>query len=104
MMLLVTLITNSSYSALTKELAGYLTSSSAVQETAACLLLDLCMGPLAQWISRVTAKAEIVMEIITDCLPVVQGARKEKHKAQALVLFIKLVALLVMWNIYFDRF
>ncbi len=75
-----------------KELIGYLSSGSNLQESAACVLLDLSVGPLAEWIPQMLAKADLLMEIVTDCLHIIQGSKKDKQRSYAVILFIKLVS------------
>jgi hypothetical protein len=89
-MLLMTLTTNPAYAPLLKELNSYLLSGSALQENAASILLDLSVGPLAAWVPQMNTKVDLLMDILTDSLHIIQGGKKDKLRANAVILFIKL--------------
>jgi hypothetical protein len=89
--MILTLTTNEAYKPLVKELIPYLCSASSIQETAACIVLDLSVGPLASSVAQMAAKVELLMEIIPDSLHIIQAGRKDKSKAHSLILFVKLV-------------
>ncbi|KAG6518686.1 hypothetical protein ZIOFF_022166 [Zingiber officinale] len=43
------------------------------QAKAACVLIDLCSGPLSPWIPTITAKVDLAIELIEDLLGVIQS-------------------------------
>jgi hypothetical protein len=78
----------------------YLCSGSPLQEAAACILLDLSVGHLVDWVVPnliMVPKVEFIMEILTEFLPFVQSARKDRTKALSVVLFIQLVRNPMTW-------
>ncbi|XP_008232149.1 PREDICTED: uncharacterized protein LOC103331306 [Prunus mume] len=74
---------SSLYRPLLHACAGYLSSYSPSHAKAACVLIDLCCGVLAPWLSQVVAKVDLAVELLEDLLGVIQGAR---HSCFVLVL------------------
>ncbi|XP_078442124.1 uncharacterized protein LOC144711878 isoform X2 [Wolffia australiana] len=74
------------YYPLLRSSAGYLSSVSASQARAACVLIDLCLGALAPWLTIVVAKVDLVVELVEDLLDVIQGTapRSSIHPRVAL--------------------
>ncbi|KAI5080032.1 hypothetical protein GOP47_0005511 [Adiantum capillus-veneris] len=64
----VSLATTVSYRPLLDACAGYLSSFSLAHEKAACILIDLCSGPLAPWLPAVIAKVDLVFELVEGIL------------------------------------
>ncbi|KAF5193353.1 hypothetical protein FRX31_017061, partial [Thalictrum thalictroides] len=52
--------------------AGYLSSFSPSHAKTACVLIDLCSGPLAPWMSTVIAKVDLTIELLEDLLGTIQ--------------------------------
>ncbi|KAI3983800.1 hypothetical protein MKX01_011508, partial [Papaver californicum] len=52
--------------------SGYLASFSPSQRKTACVLIDLCSGPLAPWISVVIAKVDLAIELLQELLGIIQ--------------------------------
>lgn len=97
----LTLCSNESYSALLSTLSPYLCSNSPPQEVAACLLLDLSTGPLAPYLSSVLVRVSALIEILMESGQVLLNARREKAKANALVLFLQSVSFSALPQIRF---
>ncbi|MCL7047247.1 hypothetical protein MKW94_012626 [Papaver nudicaule] len=70
--------------------SGYLSSFSPSHRKAACVLIDLCSGPLAPWISVVIAKADLAIELLQDLLGIIQGARTSISRSRAALKYIVL--------------
>ena len=73
----------------------FLCSGTPLQEASACILLDLSVGSLSDWVVPnflMAPKVEYIMEILTDFLPTIQAAKKDKLRARAVILFIQLVS------------
>lgn len=70
--------------------AGYLSSYSPSHAKAACVLIDLCCGVLAPWLSQVIAKVDLAVELLEDLLGVIQGARHSLPRARAALKYIVL--------------
>ncbi|KAF6169424.1 hypothetical protein GIB67_021427 [Kingdonia uniflora] len=79
---------SSVYRPLLHACAGYLSSFSLSHAKAACILIDLCSGPLAPWISTVIAKADLTIELLEDLLGTIQGARRSITRARAALKYI----------------
>ncbi|KAF9624480.1 hypothetical protein IFM89_011523 [Coptis chinensis] len=73
---------SSVYCPLLHACAGYLSSFSPSHAKAACVLIDLCSGPLAPWISTVIAKVDLTIELLEELLGTIQEV---KHKILFLV-------------------
>ncbi|KAM1229987.1 hypothetical protein ACFX2I_040199 [Malus domestica] len=74
---------SSLYRPLLHACAGYLSSYSPSHAKAACVLIDLCCGVLAPWLSQVVAKVDLAVELLEDLLGVIQGARHSLPCARA---------------------
>ncbi|URE08032.1 hypothetical protein MUK42_34778 [Musa troglodytarum] len=60
------------------------------QAKAACVLIDLCSGPLSPWISTITAKVDLAIELLEDLLGVIQGVPQSAGRARAALKYILL--------------
>ncbi|CAN6487088.1 unnamed protein product [Victoria cruziana] len=87
---IVTLSSSSIYHPLLDGCASYLSSNSPSHVKAACILIDLCSGPLAPWIPRVVAKVDLTMELFEDLLPIIQGGHYSIERAIAALKYIML--------------
>ncbi|XP_049936727.1 uncharacterized protein LOC116265450 isoform X2 [Nymphaea colorata] len=87
---IVTLSSSSIYHPLLDGCASYLSSNSPSHVKAACVLIDLCSGPLAPWIPRVVAKVDLTMELLEDLLPIIQGGHYPIERASAALKYIML--------------
>ncbi|XP_019701444.1 uncharacterized protein [Elaeis guineensis] len=85
---IVTMSSSSVYRPLLRACAGYLASFLSSHAKAACVLIDLCSGPLSPWISTITAKADLAIELLEDLLGVIQGARQSIARARAALKYI----------------
>ncbi|KAJ8631904.1 hypothetical protein MRB53_025240 [Persea americana] len=79
---------SSVYRPLLHACAGYLSSYLPSHAKAACVLIDLCSGPLAPWISTVIAKVDLTIELLEDLLGTIQGARHSIARARAALKYI----------------
>ncbi|PQP93724.1 uncharacterized protein Pyn_11485 [Prunus yedoensis var. nudiflora] len=70
--------------------AGYLSSYSPSHAKAACVLIDLCCGVLAPWLSQVIAKVDLAVEFLEDLLGVIQSACHSLLRARAALKYIVL--------------
>ncbi|XP_026406256.1 uncharacterized protein LOC113301683 isoform X2 [Papaver somniferum] len=70
--------------------SGYLASFSPSHRKAACVLIDLCSGPLAPWISVVIAKIDLAIELLQELLGIIQGARTSISWSRAALKYIVL--------------
>ncbi|PIA33619.1 hypothetical protein AQUCO_04100205v1 [Aquilegia coerulea] len=68
--------------------AGYLSSFSPSHAKTACVLIDLCSGPLAPWISTVIAKVDLTIELLEELLGTIQSACHSITRAQAALKYI----------------
>ncbi|PQQ04104.1 uncharacterized protein Pyn_20442 [Prunus yedoensis var. nudiflora] len=81
---------SSLYRPLLHACAGYLSSYSPSHAKAACVLIDLCCGVLAPWLSQVIAKVDLAVELLEDLLGVIQGARHSLLRARAALKYVVL--------------
>ncbi|KAJ4952696.1 hypothetical protein NE237_029528 [Protea cynaroides] len=83
-------VTSSSsvYRPLLHACAGYLSSFSPSHAKSACVLIDLCSGPLAPWIPTVIAKVDLAIELLEDLLGTIQGARFSLTRARAALKYV----------------
>ncbi|OVA18390.1 hypothetical protein BVC80_1833g45 [Macleaya cordata] len=79
---------SSVYRPLLHSCSGYLSSFSRAHGKAACVLIDLCSGPLAPWISVVIAKVDLTIELLEELLGTIQGARTSITRARAALKYI----------------
>ncbi|KAM0934044.1 putative Galactose-binding-like domain superfamily [Dioscorea sansibarensis] len=80
---IVAMASSSAYRPLLHACAGYLSSFMSSHAKTACVLIDLCCGPLSPWISTVTAKVDLAVELLEDLLGIIQGARQSTSRARA---------------------
>ncbi|XP_022718696.1 uncharacterized protein LOC111276964 isoform X3 [Durio zibethinus] len=80
---IVVTASSSLYHPLLQACAGYLSSYSPSHAKAACVLIDLCCGVLAPWITQVIAKVDLTVELVEDLLGIIQGARHTMAHARA---------------------
>ncbi|KAF3447573.1 hypothetical protein FNV43_RR12760 [Rhamnella rubrinervis] len=81
---------SSLYRPLLHACAGYLASFSPSHAKAACVLIDLCCGVLAPWMTQVIAKVDLTVELLEDLLGTVQTARHSLPHARAALKYILL--------------
>ncbi|XP_004510166.1 uncharacterized protein [Cicer arietinum] len=87
---IVATATSATYRSLLHACAGYLSSYSPSHARAACVLIDLCSGVLAPWITQVIAKVDLALELLEDLLGIIQDARKSPVRARAALKYIVL--------------
>ncbi|XP_042502913.1 uncharacterized protein LOC122080099 isoform X2 [Macadamia integrifolia] len=83
-------VTSSSsvYRPLLHACAGYLSSFLPSHAKSACVLIDLCLGPLAPWIPTIIAKVDLAIELMEDLLGMIQGARFSITRARAALKYV----------------
>ncbi|XP_031114054.1 uncharacterized protein LOC116017589 isoform X1 [Ipomoea triloba] len=81
---------SSLYRPLLHACAGYLSSFSPTHAKASCVLIDMCSGVLAPWMTQVIAKMDLTVELLEDLLAVIQGARHSFAQARAALKYIVL--------------
>ncbi|KAJ7549300.1 hypothetical protein O6H91_07G048500 [Diphasiastrum complanatum] len=86
----VALSTSPTYRPLLDACAGYLASYSAAHKKTACVLIDLCAGPLAPWLTMVVAKVDLAVELIEDLLGVIQAAHRATSRARSALIYLML--------------
>ncbi|KAH7442925.1 hypothetical protein KP509_02G008200 [Ceratopteris richardii] len=84
----VSLATTMSYQPLLDACAGYLCSFSVAHEKAACIIIDLCSGPLAPWLPVVIAKVELAFELVEGILNAFQVVDKGIDFARAALVYV----------------
>ncbi|KAE9611172.1 hypothetical protein Lal_00012079 [Lupinus albus] len=82
--------TSATYRSLLHACAGYLASYSPSHARAACMLIDLCSGVLAPWMTQVIAKVDLAMELLEDLLGIIQDAPNSLIRARAALKYIVL--------------
>ncbi|CAL9043701.1 unnamed protein product [Musa banksii] len=87
---IITMSSSSVYHPLLHACAGYLSSFLSSHAKAACVLIDLCSGPLSPWISTITAKVDLAIELLEDLLGVIQGVPQSAGRARAVLKYILL--------------
>ncbi|XP_057457891.1 uncharacterized protein LOC130748668 isoform X2 [Lotus japonicus] len=87
---IVTTATSATYRSLLYSCAGYLSSYSPSHARAACVLIDLCSGVLAPWITQVIAKVDLALELVEDLLGLIQDAHNSLVRARAALKYIVL--------------
>ncbi|CAN6487089.1 unnamed protein product [Victoria cruziana] len=90
---IVTLSSSSIYHPLLDGCASYLSSNSPSHVKAACILIDLCSGPLAPWIPRVVAKVDLTMELFEDLLPIIQDFQGGHYSIERAIAALKYIML-----------
>ncbi|KAH9616367.1 hypothetical protein KSS87_016267 [Heliosperma pusillum] len=87
---IVSTLSSSVYHPLLHGCAGYLSSFSPSHAKTACVLIDLCSSTLAPWMSRVTAKIDLAVELLEDLLGVIQGERHALVRVRAALKYLLL--------------
>ncbi|XP_020968410.1 uncharacterized protein LOC107617506 isoform X3 [Arachis ipaensis] len=87
---IVATATSDAYRPLLHACAGYLSSYSPSHARAACVLIDLCSGVLAPWMTQVIAKVDLALELMEDLLGVIQDAHNSLVRARAALKYILL--------------
>ncbi|XP_074280083.1 uncharacterized protein LOC141605282 isoform X2 [Silene latifolia] len=87
---IVSTLSSSVYHPLLHGCAGYLSSFSPSHAKTACVLIDLCSSTLAPWMSRVTAKIDLAVELLEDLLGVIQGERHSLVRVRVALKYILL--------------
>ncbi|XP_020235831.1 uncharacterized protein LOC109815494 isoform X2 [Cajanus cajan] len=82
--------TSATYRSLVQACAGYLSSYSPSHARAACVLIDLCCGVLAPWMTQVIAKVDLALELLEDLLGIIQDAHNSLVRARAALKYIVL--------------
>ncbi|KAK7285495.1 hypothetical protein RJT34_20268 [Clitoria ternatea] len=82
--------TSVTYRSLVHACAGYLSSYSPSHARAACVLIDLCSGVLAPWMTQVIAKVDLALELVEDLLGIIQDARNSLVRARIALKYIVL--------------
>ncbi|KAK9144107.1 hypothetical protein Sjap_004010 [Stephania japonica] len=85
---IIATLSSSVYRSLLHACAGYLSSYSPSHAKAACVLIDLCSGPLAPWISTVVAKVDLAIELLEELLGTIQGSLHSVTRAQAAIKYV----------------
>ncbi|KAK8959385.1 hypothetical protein KSP40_PGU016149 [Platanthera guangdongensis] len=70
--------------------AGYLLSYRSSHAKAACVLIDLCNGLFSPWISTITAKVDLAIELIADLLGIIQVPHESIPLARVALKYILL--------------
>eukprot|EP00854_Cymbomonas_tetramitiformis_P015742 gene15742-18666_t len=71
---LVALASGPRFRPLLEACAPHFTCGMHTQEMAACVLVDLCTGPLADWLPLVVPQVDVCLQVLLDLLPALQGA------------------------------
>ncbi|KAL3027979.1 hypothetical protein AAZX31_03G087700 [Glycine max] len=87
---IVATATSGAYRSLVHACAGYLSSYSPSHARAACVLIDLCSGVLAPWMTQVIAKVDLALELLEDLLGIIQDAHNSLVRARAALKYIVL--------------
>ncbi|XP_068470862.1 uncharacterized protein [Phaseolus vulgaris] len=87
---IVATATSPTYRSLVHACAGYLSSYSPSHARAACVLIDLCSGVLAPWMTQVIAKVDLALELLEDLLGIIQDAHNSLVRARAALKYIVL--------------
>ncbi|GAU36316.1 hypothetical protein TSUD_353610 [Trifolium subterraneum] len=87
---IVATATSATYRSLLHACAGYLSSYSPSHARAACVLIDLCSGVLAPWITQVIAKVDLALELLEDLLGIIQDAHNSLIRARIALKYIVL--------------
>ncbi|XP_061338809.1 uncharacterized protein LOC133285568 isoform X2 [Gastrolobium bilobum] len=87
---IVAMATSTTYRSLLHACAGYLSSYSPSHARAACVLIDLCYGVLAPWMTQVIAKVDLALELLEDLLGIIQDAHNSLVCARAALKYIVL--------------
>ncbi|CAL5195355.1 unnamed protein product [Lathyrus oleraceus] len=82
--------TSATHRSLLHACAGYLSSYSPSHARAACVLIDLCSGVLAPWITQVIAKVDLALELLEDLFGIIQDAHNSLIRARAALKYIVL--------------
>ncbi|KAF7082213.1 hypothetical protein CFC21_086090 [Triticum aestivum] len=87
---IVSMSVSSVFHPLLRGCAGYLSSYLPSHAKAACVLLDLCRGPLSPWVPMITAKVDLAVELLEDLLGVIQGVGQSLSRSRAALKYILL--------------
>ncbi|CAN6319011.1 unnamed protein product [Urochloa humidicola] len=69
---------------------GYLSSYLSSHAKTACVLLDLCRGPLVPWIPMITAKVDLAVELLEGLLGIIQEAGQCLARSRAALKYVVL--------------
>ncbi|XP_062200661.1 uncharacterized protein LOC133903346 isoform X2 [Phragmites australis] len=83
-------VSSSAFHSLLRACAGYLSSYLSSHAKAACVLLDLCRGPLVTWIPMITAKVDLAVELLEDLLGIIQEAGRSLARSRAALKYVVL--------------
>ncbi|KAJ1296047.1 hypothetical protein BS78_01G269200 [Paspalum vaginatum] len=81
-------VSSSVFHPLLRACAGYLSSYLSSHAKTACVLLDLCRGPLVPWIPMITAKVDLAFELLEDLLGIIQEAGHSLARSRAALKYI----------------
>ncbi|KAL6905413.1 hypothetical protein ACP4OV_003014 [Aristida adscensionis] len=83
-------VSSSVFHPLLRACAGYLSSYLPSHAKAACVLLDLCRGPLVPWVPMITAKVDLAVELLEDLLGIIQAAGQSLARSRAALKYVVL--------------
>ncbi|XP_020597126.1 uncharacterized protein LOC110036913 isoform X2 [Phalaenopsis equestris] len=86
----IVLMSSSTYHPLLHACAGYLSSYSSLHTKTACVLIDLCASLFSPWISTITAKVDLAIELMEDLLGIIQGPHQSIHRSRIALKYILL--------------
>ncbi|XP_039832915.1 uncharacterized protein LOC120693528 isoform X2 [Panicum virgatum] len=83
-------VSSSVFHPLLRACAGYLSSYLSSHAKTACVLLDLCRGPLVPWIPMITAKVDLAIELLEGLLGIIQEAGQYLARSRAALKYVVL--------------
>ncbi|PAN48176.1 hypothetical protein PAHAL_9G365400 [Panicum hallii] len=83
-------VSSSIFHPLLRACAGYLSSYLSSHAKTACVLLDLCQGPLVPWIPMITAKVDLAVELLEGLLGIIQEAGHYLARSRAALKYVLL--------------
>ncbi|XP_066387255.1 LOW QUALITY PROTEIN: uncharacterized protein [Miscanthus floridulus] len=83
-------VSSSVFHPLLRACAGYLSSYLSSHVKTACVLLDLCRGPLLPWVPMITAKVDLAVELLEDLLSIIQEAGQSLARSRAALKYVVL--------------
>jgi len=83
-------VSSSVFHPLLRACAGYLSSYLSSHAKTACVLLDLCRGPLVPWIPMITAKVDLAIELLEGLLGIIHEAGQYLARSRAALKYVVL--------------
>ncbi|KAF8689250.1 hypothetical protein HU200_042041 [Digitaria exilis] len=83
-------MSSSVFHPLLRACAGYLSSYLSSHAKTACVLLDLCRGPLVPWVPMIAAKVDLAVELLEDLLGIIQEAGQYLARSRAALKYVVL--------------